>query len=161
MSDLWHVSVRGVTGDTVDLLVAAVHPDAGPLPAAKPFALRLLADAEPVWPGARDLVAGADLYAEAESAHRADRALAEVSVTDRRNVDFDEAAAQRRIKEGLAARGWAPDGPEWAVAFEAEWRDLWLDPDRVPSGMLHVRPADPAALAGLRPGLEWDSAAYG
>ncbi|SEG83621.1 hypothetical protein SAMN05216223_114118 [Actinacidiphila yanglinensis] len=168
MSDLWHVSVRRIEGDRVELLVAAVHPDAGPLPATKPFALRLLADAARVWPGAEELVGGIDLNggdpygADVEPARRARRVLAEVALTDERNVPFDEAAARRRIEDALRERGLSPDDEAgWNAAFGAEWGGLWSDPDRVPSWVLDIRFADPAALAGLRPGLEWDSAAYG
>ncbi|MEW1865707.1 hypothetical protein OG896_17855 [Streptomyces sp. NBC_00669] len=168
MSDLWHASVRHVDGDAVELLCAAVHPDAGSPSATKPFVLRLLADAAPVWPGAEELVGGIDLNGvdpygtDVEPARRARLVLARVAVSDGRNVPFDEAAARRRIEDGLRERGLSPDDAAgWNAAFGAEWGELWQDPDRVPSWVLHVRFADPAALAGLRPGLAWDSAAYG
>lgn len=152
----------------MELLVAAVHPDAGALSATKPFALRLPADAAPVWPGAEGLAGGIDLNAgdpygtDVEPARRARLVLAEVALTDERNVRFDEVAAQRRIRDGLTERALSPDDEAgWNAAFGQEWAALWRDPERVPSGVLHIRFVDPAALSGLRSGLEWDSAAYG
>ncbi|BBA98933.1 hypothetical protein RVR_5333 [Actinacidiphila reveromycinica] len=168
MSDLWHVSVRDVTEPSVELLCAAVHPDAGSPSAAGPFVLRLLADAAPVWPGADALVGGADLFGGdlhggGEAARRADEVFAEVALRDERNIPFDEPAAHRAVEETLRQRGLAPEGDpdEWAAAFGQEWGALWQDPQRVPSGVLRVRFARPSDLAGLHQGLEWDSAAYG
>ncbi|WUH20141.1 hypothetical protein OG370_22550 [Streptomyces sp. NBC_00448] len=112
--------------------------------------------------GGVDLNGGDPYGADVESARRARLVPARVAVSDERNVPFDEAAGRRRIEDGLRERGLSPDDAAgWNAAFGAEWGELRQDPDRVPSWVPHVRFADPAAPAGLRPGLAWDSAAYG
>lgn len=160
MASLWRVRVTRVSDDTVELNLSAIHPDAGEPSASAAFAMRLLADTDPE---RLDREAGPGAYWDpAALAAYADRAVAAVSVTARRNLPFDESAARRAVEAGLRARGLDPaDAGAWQDAFLDAWGALWQDPDRVPSAVLEVRAADPSWLSGTTRGREWDTAAYG
>jgi hypothetical protein len=160
MSSLWRVRVCESGDETATLDLQAIHPDAGPLPTSKVFAFRLLADRAP------DRLAreeGEQAYwDEAVMARKANEVIASVEVSRARNFPFDEDTARRDVEAELRAKGLDPrDQEAWMSAFHEAWRELWNDPDRVPSATLTIRLADPSWLAGLSPGTEWDTAAYG
>ncbi|MEV6837707.1 hypothetical protein AB0N17_24910 [Streptomyces sp. NPDC051133] len=159
MSSLWRVRVTHVTEDAVELALAAIHPDAGEPSGSAVFAMRLLADTDPQ---RLEREAGQGAYWDDEALRRyAGRVIAAVTVTGRRNLPFDEAAARRRIEEDLHSRGLDPAATAWQDAFLQEWGALWRDPERVPSAVLGIRLADPTWSAAATPGREWDTAAYG
>lgn len=158
MSSLWSARVEEVSGATVVLRVMAVHPDAGDLPEDPVFAARLLADGLARAAGATERASDLDARADAGTA---EEIVAAVSVTARRNFPFRERVEKDRIVAALRDRGLDPgDGAAWEDAFEAEWRALWEDPQRVPQANLTVRLRDADLLNGLRVGHCWDSAAY-
>lgn len=160
MASLWRVRVSRVSGDTVELTLSAIHPDAGEPSASGAFAMRLLADTDPE---RLDREAGPGAYWDpvALTAY-ADRVIAAVSMTARRNLPFDEGEARRTVEAELRAHGLDPaDATAWQAAFLDAWSALWQDPDRVPSAVLEIRLADLSWLSGTTPGREWDTAAYG
>ncbi|MGW2615022.1 hypothetical protein [Streptomyces sp. NPDC001500] len=148
-----------MSDDTVELTLSAIHPDAGEPSASAAFAMRLLADTDPE---RLDREAGPGAYWDPVAlAAYADRVIAKVSVTARRRLPFDEAAARRGIEAELRARGLDPaDAAAWQEGFMEAWGALWQDPDRVPSAVLEIRLTDLSWLAGATPGREWDTAAY-
>lgn len=160
LSSLWRVRVAHATEDTVELALSAMHPDAGEPTGSAVFAMRLLADNAME---RLDREAGEGAYWDHETLARyAGRVVEAVTVRERRNLPFDEEAAKRLIEEDLKARGVDPaDAAVWQNAFMESWGALWRDPDRVPSAVLEVRLDDTSWLAGVSPGLEWDTAAYG
>ncbi|MFI7504016.1 hypothetical protein ACIBVL_37155 [Streptomyces sp. NPDC049687] len=152
--------VTRVTDDTVELTLVAIHPDSGEPSGSAAFAMRLLADTDLE---RLDREAGKGAYWDPDALARyAHRVITAVSVTGRRNMPFDEEAARRRIEDELRNRGLDPaDAAAWQNAFLDAWRDLWRNPDRVPSAVLEIRLADPTWLTGAPLDREWDTAAYG
>ncbi|WP_143203868.1 hypothetical protein [Streptomyces sp. CB02400] len=160
MASLWRVRVTRVSADTVELTLSAIHPDAGEPSASAAFAMRLLADTDPE---RLEREAGPRAYWDPVAlAAYADRVIAAVSVTARHRLPFDEGAARRAVEAELRARGFDPtDAGAWQAAFLEAWSALWQDPDRVPSVVLEIEPADLSWMSGTVPGREWDTAAYG
>ncbi|GAB2805942.1 hypothetical protein [Streptomyces daliensis] len=156
MSSLWNAKVEAVDGARVTLRLTAVHPDAGDPPESAVFALRLLVDG---LERAADAPAAAARLDSLSTPEGAGQAVADVSVTERRNLPFDERAAKHAIKTELRERG--QDPAETSDAFQARWRDLWEDPRQAPSARLTVHLRDAGAVAGLKPGHAWESAAFG
>ncbi|GAA2687699.1 MULTISPECIES: hypothetical protein [Actinosynnema] len=153
MSALWSARVEERLADGVVLALRAVHPDAGELTGSPVFAFRVLVDAprDPAVP--RPPVE--------EEAALASAVVRSVEVGGVRNSPFDEEAARAGVERALRERGLAPqDGEAWAEAFGERWRELWADPDRAPSGRLTVLVGDPAWVAGLGPGAEWETSAW-
>ena len=160
MSTLWHVRVEDRSPGTVTFSVYATHPDAGALPGSKAFAFRLLADT------ARDRLAdedGPEAYDDPGlMVRKAEQVIDSVLVSHLRNFPFDEGAATAGVEADLRARGLTPQQHEaWDSAFDQAWNALWHDADRVPSGTLTIRLADPSWGAEAELGREWDTAAYG
>lgn len=143
MSSLWRVRVLTVSGQTVALRLQMIHPDAGPFPSSREFAVRLLVDV---------LREGAELTEDV---------VESVGLSDERNVPFDPAAAQSDVEHAVRACGIGPEDDAWPDTFGTAWSQLWRDPDRVPTATITVRLSDPSWLRELTPGTEWDTAAYG
>lgn len=169
MSSLWHAEVEHIDAACVTLRVNAVHPDAGDLTRNAAFALRLLADREPR--------AARLIREEGEGAYQDDvvvgraarRIIADVKVTGRRNMPFEERATKRRIADELRAQGVkqgmeqgvnSADATIWNAALDDAWREFWQDPARTPSAALTIQFADSSWLTGLSVGDSWDSPAY-
>ncbi|MFI6858854.1 hypothetical protein ACIBKZ_02955 [Streptomyces sp. NPDC050421] len=149
MSALWRARVLAVSSGTVELNVHAVHPDAGAFSSSKVFAHRLLADAP-----------GLDGRLPQEGA--AEDAVAAVELSQVRNYPFDTEGAKLRVAADVRSSGITPEDQDaWLTAFGRAWHDLWDDVEQVPTARLAVRLSDPSLLTGLRPGTEWESAAYG
>ncbi|MFI0719439.1 hypothetical protein [Streptomyces sp. NPDC021224] len=159
MASLWKATVEAVDGTCVALRVHAVHPDAGDVPDSPEFALRLLADGLERAAGASEAARRLETPGVQE---RARQVVGEVAVTERRNHPFSEQAAQAAVADAVRARGLDPaDGSAGEAAFAAEWTALWDDPSRTPGALLTVGLHDAGAVAGLRSGDSWESAAFG
>ena len=160
MSSLWRVRVAKAHGDEIVLALQAIHPDAGAVPSSKVFVLRLLADMAPERLGREE---GDQAYwDDALMARKAEQVIESVEISELRNFPFDEDAAKRRVEEGLRAKGLSPDDQDaWLSAYGQAWHHLWSDPGLVPSATLTIRLADRSWLAEVRPGTEWETAAYG
>ncbi|SES43583.1 hypothetical protein SAMN04487983_105419 [Streptomyces sp. yr375] len=159
MSSLWNARVVEIGGGTVVLRLTAIHPDAGEPARSAAFAVRLLADGLERAAGAAERASALDARADAGTAGEV---VAQVAVTDRRNLPFSERAAKERIHAVLRERGLDPaDAAAWDAAFQAEWRALWQDPSRAPQATLTVEVREAGLLEGLAGGDNWESAAYG
>lgn len=171
MSDLWRVQVVDVRDKEIRLRVEAIHPDAGPFPYSKVFALRLLADtvsrtrlggesndASPLGAEIGPRRYGDDAFMR----QNADRFIVSVSLSDVENSPFDENALKERINAQLREKGLkTEDGEAWQKAFDEAWNNFWRSPSELPSATYTIQVTDARWLSHLSKGAEWNTAAYG
>ncbi|MCG3043084.1 hypothetical protein ACLIYM_02440 [Streptomyces fenghuangensis] len=156
MSSLWNARIEEIGDRELTLRLTAAHPDSGDVPDSKVFALRLIVD------GRERAAVDTSVRGRDADPGAAAEIIDTVTVTDRRNLPFEERAEKRRIEDRLRARGLSPeDARNWQTAFEDAWRELWHDASRLPNARITIRVRDTSWLAGLGEGDGWESAAYG
>lgn len=166
MALLWTVDVLNRGEDWVELRVQQQHPAAGPMPASKAFALRLLcelahgADSSSVATSALGVaLPRADALRDGALREHADRFVASARVHRLVNAPFNEAAARATVDARVEARGIERDDIEWKDVWQEEWTAWWDSPDGPPIATLRIVAAEPRWLEHIAPGQHFETAA--
>lgn len=145
MSELYSVSVVRVEGDTVDLDVTVVHPDAGAVPDDCTFALRMIWD--PI-----------DEYSYGKEPAVKNSPLAkEMDLDSYINEDFIDENAQGFIKHVHYVSEENHPPPRWN---DSNYEEFW-DSDQSSSAVIRIQATHPGWLSHLRVGMCWDTAGDG
>lgn len=169
MSDLWTVEVLKRGERWVDLRVRQCHPDSGPMPETKQFALNLLLetaygmDAQLQRRAVCPLgdVYGIERYWDADkAAERADDYIESVHLYRQVNAPFIEKAAHAAVDKKVLEKGIERDSDDWDSEWDDVWGDYWKSPDGPPIADYRIVVKDPRHIDHLKPGQHFESAAY-
>jgi hypothetical protein len=137
MSESYHLKTLSKQDDTVELDVTIVHPDFDEFPETKNFALQLLVDA-----GDRKGVLNE-----------------EISMDQRLDEKWLQQNGHRFIKSvKILSKKNHPRGGLGELRDDAGGEELEPEPD--PQAVYSIQVVNLAYLAKIKPGLEWDTAAY-
>jgi hypothetical protein len=169
MSALWNINVLETGKDWAILEVRQAHPDAGPFPESRGFALRLLheqaweLDSSGAYKATSPLGKACDskqVLDESWIAANAGRLIAAIATEGPAREALDEDAAVRLVADQLGMGGIDQLSEAERARFDAAYDKLWKDPAKMPARRYRITVADPAFVSHLAPGATWASAAY-
>lgn len=169
MAALWNIAVLDKGPDWVTVEVRQAHPDAGPFPEARSFALRLLHerawefDASFQYRALGPLGAACDsrqVLDEAWLAANVDRFIAGIATQDPEVAALDEATAERRVADQLGLGDVAQLGDDDRERFDAAYQKFWKTPSALPARRYRIQVTDPGYLSHVAAGDRWASAAF-
>jgi hypothetical protein len=169
MAALWNIAVLDKGPDWVTVEVRQAHPDAGPFPEARSFALRLLHerawefDASFHYRALGPLGAACDskqVLDEAWVTANVDRFIAGIVTQDPEVTAIDEAAAERRVADQLGLGDVAQLGDDDRERFDAAYQQFWNTPSALPARRYRIEVPDPGYLSHIAVGERWASAAF-
>jgi hypothetical protein len=169
MAALWNIAVLDRGPDWVTVEVRQAHPDAGPFPEARSFALRLLheraweLDSSFQYRALGAVGAACDskqVLDEAWVTANVDRFIAGMTTEDPGVMALDEAAAERRVAEQLGLGDVAQLGDEDRERFDAAYQQFWKTLSALPARRYRIQATDPGYLAQVAAGDRWASAAF-
>ncbi|PQO45050.1 hypothetical protein [Blastopirellula marina] len=168
MSTLWNVNVLEVASDWVDLEVVMDHPDAGPFPEDRVFALCLLTgdayrlestDWIPNCP-LGDAIPREQSYEPSDVAPRVDEFIRRALIYRAYRLPWDGNAASEETDGRVLADGIERDSEEWRDAWWEKWAQFWNDKYNLPRAIYRVWVTDAKWLQHLSAGMTFASAAY-
>ena len=169
MSALWKVVVLETGKDWVTVEVRQAHPDAGPFPESRGFALRLLheqaweLDSSGAYKATSALGKAGDskqVHDEAWIAANAGKLISAIATEGAAAEALDEDAAVRLVADQLGMADIDELSEAARAKFDAAYEKLWRDPEKLPAQRYRITVADPALVSHLAVGATWASAAY-
>lgn len=169
MSELWDVEIINKGKNWVDFKVRLCHPDAGPFPEAKGFALLLLLEMAYEYDENHNYVPKCPLGGEFTSdqfydaeyvAKRAEDYIASVQIYRIVNAPFNEEETHRLMDDQVLKQGINRIDPEWQNTWHECWIDFWDDPGNLPEASYRVVVTDPKWIEQVEPGAVFDTAAW-
>lgn len=169
MAALWNIAVLDKGPDWVTVEVRQAHPDAGPFPEARSFALRLLHERAWEFDASFQYRALGSLGAECDSrqvldeawvAANVDRFIAGIAAQDPEVMAIDEATAERRVADQLGLGDAAQLGDGDRERFDAAYQKFWKTPSALPARRYRIQVTDPGYVSHVAAGDRWASAAF-
>lgn len=169
MSSLWKVEIANKGNNWVDFRVRLIHPDAGPFPETKGFALLMLLqmaykfdenyDYVPKCPLGREFTS--DQFYDAEYVtERAEDYVESVQIYRIENSPFDETEMRRIVDEQVSGQGFNHNDPEWDDAWDECCSEYWDDPGNLPEASYRVVVTNPEWIEQAEPGMAFESASW-
>jgi len=168
MSTLWKMTVMEKKNDYIDLLVKFDHPDAGPFPEDKNFALQLLLHEaygfdenykrfpnSPLGHAISD-----DTYLPEDLEELVDTYIKDVIIYETQNLPWDESEAHAQMDDLCEKDGLEIDSDDWKKAWDSHWRALWKDYKRIPWAIYRITTTGPQWTDHLKTHQEFESAGY-
>jgi hypothetical protein len=168
MSTLWKMTVMQKKDDYIDLLVKFDHPDAGPFPEDKNFALQLLL--HEAYGYARDFTTFPNCplghaiphekFLPEDLEELVDTYIKDTIIYETQNLPWDEDEAHAKM-DALCERDGAKEGDgNWRITWDDHWRAFWKDYTRIPWAIYRITTTDPKWTEHLKTYQEFDSAGF-
>jgi len=170
MSSIWNVSVLDKGKEWIDLKLVFAHPDAGPFPEEKPFALSLLTHEAYSFDKKYQRVPNSFLANEMDFDKSydleylgtvADKYIKDVKIYEAVNLPWDEDLVHEKINSLCETEGLSEDDDAWEETWEKHWIDFWDNPNNLPQAKYRIKVTDEKWITHLSLGQEFDSASYG
>ncbi|REC41412.1 hypothetical protein [Chryseobacterium sp. 5_R23647] len=168
MSTLWKITVMEKKDDYIDLLVKFSHPDAGPFPQDKNFALQLLINEAygfdenfnryPNSPLGKAI--SPDKFQPDDLDDLVDSYIKDTIIYEAQNLPWDESEAHEQMDELCHKDGLEDEDDDWDEAWNEHWIEFWKDYNRIPWAIYRITTTDPQWTDHLEKYQEFDSAAY-
>ena len=169
MSSMWNVKVLNKGQKWIDLYVEFAHPDAGPFPEEKTFALALLTSEAYGYDKDYNNIPKSPLgeaipfdesYQPFDLESRTDQFIEKVCIYEARNLPWDEDAAHEKMDNLCKAQGLKEEDDNWENAWHDHWRNFWDDPNNLPWAKYRVWVTDDQWTTHLKVGQSFDTASY-
>lgn len=162
------MTVMQKKNDYIDLLVKFDHPDAGPFPEDKNFALQLLLHEAygydenfkripncPLGQAISD-----DIYLPEDLEELIDTYIKDTIIYEAQNLPWDESEAHEKMDDLCEKDGIERDSDDWDDTWNDHWIDFWKDYTRIPWAIYRITTTDPKWTDHLKIHQEFDSAGY-
>lgn len=168
MSTLWKMIVLEKKDDYIDLLVKLDHPDAGPFPQDKNFALQLLLheaydfdkNYERIPNGPLGRAISHEKHQPYDLEELVDIYIKDVLIYEAKNLPWDESEAHAQMDALCEKDGLDEDDDDWDDAWENHWRAFWDDYSRIPWAIYRITTTSSQWTEHLEKYQEFDSAGY-
>ena len=168
MSTLWQMIVMKKKDDYIDLLVKFDHPDAGPFPQDKNFALQLLISEaydyeknfQRIPNGSLGRAIPHEKYLPDDLEELVDTYIKDVLIYKAENLPWDETEAHEKMDTLCIEDGLDEDHEDWDYTWQEHWRAFWQDYNRIPWAIYRITMTDPKWADHLKKYQEFDSAGF-
>ncbi|MFC5872173.1 hypothetical protein ACFP3I_06220 [Chryseobacterium arachidis] len=154
--------------DYIDLLVKFDHPDAGPFPEDKNFALQLLL--HEAYGYARDFTTFPtcplghaiphEKFLPEDLVELVDTYIKDTIIYETQNLPWDEDEAHEKMNALCEKDGLQESDDNWRSAWDTHWRAFWKDYTRIPWAIYRITTTDPKWTEHLKTYQEFDSAGF-
>jgi len=168
MSTLWKTIVMEKKDDYIDLLVKFSHPDAGPFPQDKNFALQLLIheaydfdkNYNRVPNGPLGNAISPETFQPFDLEEIVNTYVKDVIIYEAQNLPWNEEEAHAKMDALCEKNGFEKDDEGWDDEWTDHWIAFWKDYTRIPWAIYRVTTTDSKWTDHLKKYQEFDSAAY-